>query len=80
MGFPPLVLQIIPEVASGMNQYDSVPAECPYCWENIEVEADPAMRRQEYVEDCPVFCQPIVFRITRDGANQAMVQAERENE
>lgn len=35
--------------------------QCPYCWEQIEVEVDCSIERQEYVEDCSVCCRPIVI-------------------
>lgn len=42
--------------------------QCPYCWEQIEVEVDCSIRRQEYVEDCSVCCRPIVITaVCSDG-------------
>ncbi len=33
---------------------------CPYCWEEISMVLDPSVRRrQTYVEDCEVCCNPI---------------------
>lgn len=43
---------------------------CPSCGETNAVGVDPtAGRRQTLVEDCPVCCRPLVFRLTvdRDG-------------
>ncbi|MGB7729404.1 MAG: CPXCG motif-containing cysteine-rich protein [Candidatus Acidiferrum sp.] len=32
---------------------------CPYCGEEISMVLDLSVRRQTYVEDCEVCCQPI---------------------
>jgi hypothetical protein len=37
---------------------------CPACGEEIVVPVDPrAGREQEYVEDCPVCCAPVVLSV-----------------
>ena len=35
--------------------------QCPYCGETLEVAIDCSVRRQEYIEDCQVCCQPITL-------------------
>ncbi|WP_437191394.1 CPXCG motif-containing cysteine-rich protein [Planctomicrobium sp. SH527] len=43
---------------------------CPYCGEEIIVPVDLTQgEHQEYVEDCPVCCSPVVIRleIQEDG-------------
>ena len=37
--------------------------QCPYCWEEISVMLDPSMRRQKYVEDCEICCNPIELTV-----------------
>jgi transcription elongation factor Elf1 len=32
---------------------------CPYCWQEISMVLDTSVRRQTYVEDCEVCCNPI---------------------
>jgi hypothetical protein len=32
---------------------------CPYCGEQISMVLDPSVRRQTYIEDCEVCCNPI---------------------
>lgn len=32
---------------------------CPYCWETISMLLDVSVRKQTYVEDCEVCCNPI---------------------
>lgn len=39
---------------------------CPYCDESFETNVDASGGNQEYIEDCAVCCQPIVFRLTAD--------------
>jgi hypothetical protein len=44
---------------------------CPYCGEPAMVTLDPGSGdAQQYVEDCPVCCQPwsVVVRYDRDGS------------
>lgn len=52
-----------------MDMLQPVAVQCPYCWESIEILVDPSVRRQEYIEDCPVCCRPITLRVRvgRDG-------------
>ena len=54
---------------------------CPYCWEPIEVPLETEAGNHEFVEDCPVCCQPIRLRVTvgLDGELQH-VESSRENE
>jgi len=34
-------------------------AQCPYCWEEVEVWVDlSAASEQRYVEDCSICCRP----------------------
>jgi transcription elongation factor Elf1 len=33
--------------------------QCPYCGEEISMVLDLSVRRQKYVEDCEVCCNPI---------------------
>ena len=40
---------------------------CPACGEEIVIPVDPAGgATQEYVEDCPVCCRPVVLRVEID--------------
>lgn len=52
---------------------------CPNCGENIVVPIDPtAGREQEYVEDCPVCCCPVVLRIILTGNGEVELVGEAE--
>jgi hypothetical protein len=35
---------------------------CPYCWQEISMVLDLAVKSQTYVEDCEVCCHPIQIR------------------
>jgi len=46
---------------------------CPYCAESVSITLDPGSgAAQEYVEDCPVCCQPwlVSVRYLADGSAQ----------
>lgn len=50
---------------------DEAEYECPYCGEEIIIPLDLTQgAHQEYVEDCPVCCSPVVIRleILEDGS------------
>lgn len=37
---------------------------CPACGEEIVIPIDPsAGRHQEFVEDCPICCRPVIIRL-----------------
>ena len=49
---------------------------CPYCGEHVSVALDPGSgSAQDYVEDCPVCCQPwqVTVRYGPDGTAQVRV-------
>ena len=53
---------------------------CPYCGETLEVAIDCSVRRQEYIEDCQVCCQPMTLTVTvaarlEDGGHDVTVAA-----
>ncbi len=50
---------------------------CPYCGEIAEIAIDPGSgARQDYVEDCPVCCQPwrVRVRYTPEGTADVVVE------
>ncbi|QKE64205.1 CPXCG motif-containing cysteine-rich protein [Aquipseudomonas campi] len=46
--------------------------QCPYCGELAEALLDLSAGDQEYVEDCPVCCRPIIFDLRTDGADWSL--------
>ena len=52
---------------------------CDACGEEVVIPVDPsAGEEQEYVEDCPVCCQPNVIHVEFDPDGDVRVWAERE--
>lgn len=41
--------------------------QCPCCGEPVEAVLDLSAGDQDYIEDCPVCCRPLVFSLTTDG-------------
>lgn len=41
--------------------------QCPYCWETISMLIDISQRKQSYIEDCEVCCNPIQVNITTES-------------
>ncbi|MGY6560889.1 MAG: CPXCG motif-containing cysteine-rich protein [Luteibaculaceae bacterium] len=37
--------------------------QCPYCWSNVSVLVDTSIRKQTYIEDCEVCCNPTEFTV-----------------
>lgn len=53
--------------------------DCPYCGEPAEAVLDLSGGAQEYIEDCPVCCRPIVFALETDGQDWSLaVRSENE--
>lgn len=55
--------------------------ECPYCGETFTSLIDISAGDQEYIEDCQICCQPIVFSIelaTMDG--EPIIMTKRDND
>lgn len=54
---------------------------CPYCGESFETNVDTSAGNQEYIEDCAICCQPIMFRIATDeDGNLTALDTRREND
>ena len=53
---------------------------CPYCGEVIDVLIDCSVQHQNYIEDCPVCCQPITFDVMVAPESEIAVLLLSENE
>ena len=54
---------------------------CPYCGETVEITVDPTGgAAQEYVEDCPVCCQPWQVHVEVDPDGRVHVWADAADE
>lgn len=58
---------------------DEASYDCPYCGEEIIIPFDVSQgRNQEYIEDCPVCCSPVIIRVQIERNGQIHVQAQQE--
>lgn len=46
---------------------------CPYCAESVEVLLDLSAGDQQFIEDCPVCCQPVLFDLQVDSASWTLI-------
>lgn len=65
----PLYLEVTMETA----MLETQDYQCPYCGEPVEAVLDLSGGDQQYVEDCPVCCRPILFDLRSDGVDWALV-------
>ena len=60
-----------------MNESIGIP--CPYCGETLYLEPEPQDSTVEYIEDCHICCNPIVFKI-RYSSEGSQIEARKEND
>ncbi len=54
---------------------------CPYCGESFQTSVDASGGSQEYIEDCAICCQPIVFSLVADAdGNLVALETRGEND
>ena len=46
---------------------NDIQIECPYCGEAFDTLVDCSAGSQQYIEDCPVCCNPIEFQAEVDS-------------
>ena len=63
-----------------MHSLHEKTVSCPYCGECIDVLLDPSVPHQNYIEDCQVCCQPIIFDVTVDSDDDVIVFVRSEGE
>ncbi len=49
---------------------------CPYCWQQISMLLDLSVRRDSYVEDCEICCNPITISYQAEQGNVVMFDAQ----
>jgi len=54
--------------------------ECPYCGEPFETMVDCSGGSQDYIEDCPVCCRPVEFRLEVDSEGKLLSLAVRRDD
>jgi len=45
---------------------------CPYCGEIYSTTVDCSGGDQQYIEDCPVCCRPVEYRITTGAGRELL--------
>ncbi len=64
-----------------MHAIEAVIIHCPYCGEPNTVLCECTMPAQNYVEDCQICCQPIVFDVVVSEEEEILsVRTRQENE
>jgi hypothetical protein len=59
-----------------MQALEELLVQCPHCWQSFAVEMDCSeCGLHEFIEDCPVCCAPIQYRLAVDGDVGARVEA-----
>ncbi|MCB0327750.1 MAG: CPXCG motif-containing cysteine-rich protein [Bdellovibrionales bacterium] len=53
---------------------------CPYCNEPIELELDPSIAHQRYIEDCWVCCRPIEVELQIQEEGQCHIQVKTQDQ
>jgi predicted RNA-binding Zn-ribbon protein involved in translation (DUF1610 family) len=62
-----------------VNPDESAAYTCPECGEEIVVSVDAsAGEDQEYVEDCPVCCSPVLLRVHVEPDGEITIRASSE--
>jgi hypothetical protein len=59
---------------------EDVVLACPYCGETISVLIDSSAGDQEYYEDCPVCCAPMLFLVSFADSGDVSVTTKRDDE
>jgi len=37
--------------------------QCPFCWETNTILLDTSVKKQTYIEDCEICCNPLEFKV-----------------
>ena len=63
-----------------MELLQTVPVQCAFCGETIDVLVDCSLPEQSYVEDCQVCCRPLVLHVLVDEDGVPSVSVRYEND
>lgn len=63
-----------------MNGVETCGLLCPYCGEPVELVVDCSVDEQNYIEDCPVCCRPMVLDVVVGGDGMPQLDARREDD
>jgi len=59
---------------------ESIDAHCPSCGEPIQLLVDCSVEKQEYIEDCQVYCRPMQIFTCIDSEGVPSLSIRNENE
>ena len=62
-----------------MDSTNTAWVQCPYCGTTIELVIDCSIPFQEYIEDCEVYCRPMVLAVSVNDDEGMSVEARDEN-
>ena len=62
-----------------MKFRDSAVIQCPHCWQKVNIEVDPTVKRQEYIEDCHVCCRSILLTVQIDDRGRPHIDVRQED-
>ena len=54
------------------NTLEDFSLQCPNCGEAVDIFVDSSVEQQVYVEDCPVCCRPIEFRLEVSSDHESL--------
>jgi hypothetical protein len=55
--------------------------DCPYCGEDFDITVDCSAGNEQYIEDCPVCCQPVEIATDIDLDGKLLgVRAQRDDD
>lgn len=63
-----------------MSLLEESEVNCPYCDTRFAIELEPGLAGQQFIEDCPVCCQPIDFEMTANIDGSPRISVRREDE
>jgi len=50
---------------------------CPWCWQSVSILIDTGEEAMEWIEDCEVCCNPILFSVKKGGEEIGKFDCER---
>ena len=64
-----------------MQKYiEPIAVDCPSCGETVEVLVDLSIPLQEYIEDCPVCCRPMILKVNSGESGLAEIEVRGEED
>lgn len=57
-----------------------LPIQCPYCWEQIEIQVEASAGDQTMIEDCSVCCRPITLHLKVNARGRVRIEPRHEDD